>query len=255
VLQDYAAERGVPIYAVITDYSVQSSWLAARTTAYFVASTLGRDVLFARGVPAERIHITGIPVRLAIAEPKGRDEARRRHELPVDQAVVTIFGGGVAVERVRNMVENTLRLACSGVAVVVAGRNTELVEALADLRDGPQMALRVLSFVDYVDDLIAASDVVVSKPGGLITSEVLARGTPMIVIDPVPGQEEWNADFVAATGAGVQVRVPELVPRAVEMLLASPERLALMRAQAAAVGQPRAAFTIAEQVLSDLGHG
>lgn len=255
VLAAYAAERGVPIYAVITDYSVQSTWLMEGVAGYFVASTISRDALLARGVPAERIHVTGIPVRLAVAEPKSREAMRRRHELPADGPVVTIFGGGVAAERVRHMVEHTLRLARPGVLVVVAGRNRELSGALADLGDGPAMGLRLLDYVEYVDDLVAASDIVISKPGGLMTSEILARGAPMVVIDPVPGQEEWNADFVAASGAGLQVRVPELVPRAVEMLLARPERLALMRAQAAEVGRPLAALAVAERVLADLAGG
>lgn len=253
VLKDYARERGVPIYAVITDFSVQSTWLMEGTAAYFVASPLNREVLLARGVPDEQIVITGIPVRLEIAEPKDPAELRRRHGLPPDAAVITVFGGGVAVARVRQMVEGLLRLERPGLVVSVAGRNADLAAALADLGDGPLMGLRRLGFVDYVDDLVAASDLVVTKPGGLITSEVLARGTPMIVVDPVPGQEEWNADFVAGTGAGVQVRVPELVPLAVSALLEQPERLALARARAAAVGRPRAAFTIAERLLADLG--
>ena len=66
-----------------------------------------------------------------------------------------------------------------------------------------------------LDDLVAASDLVVTKPGGMIASEVLARGTPMIVVDPIPGQEEWNADWIALSGAGMQIRRPEMVPDAV----------------------------------------
>jgi processive 1,2-diacylglycerol beta-glucosyltransferase len=253
VLGAYAAEQGVPIYAAITDFSVQSTWLMEGVAGYFVASELSRDVLLARGVPAERIFVTGIPVRLEIAEPKNPAEMRRRHELPEREAVVTVFGGGVATERVRVMVEQLLTVPRPGVVVVVAGRNKELSDALRDLDDGPQMRLRLLDFVTYVDDLVAASDVVISKSGGLITSEILARSTPMIVIDPVPGQEEWNADFVSASGAGLQVRVPELAHLAVSMLLARPERLELMREQAAAVGRPHAAQAIAEHVVAALG--
>ncbi|HJZ48788.1 MAG TPA: glycosyltransferase, partial [Roseiflexaceae bacterium] len=75
-----------------------------------------------------------------------------------------------------------------------------------DLHDGPSMRLLKLGRIDYVDDLVAASDLVITKSGGLIVSEILARGTPMVVIDPIPGQEEWNADFVAGSGAGLQLR-------------------------------------------------
>ncbi|GAB4432218.1 MAG: UDP-N-acetylglucosamine--LPS N-acetylglucosamine transferase [Chloroflexi bacterium OHK40] len=255
VLQDYAAAHGVPEYAVITDFSVQSSWLREGVDGYFVASELTRDVLLARGVAPERIHVTGIPVRLEIAEPKEPAAMRARHGLPLDRPLITVFGGGVATERVRHMVAELLLGDTPATVVVVAGRNHELGEALADLASGPRVELRLLTFIDYVDDLVAASDLVITKPGGLITSEVLARGTPLIVIDPVPGQEEWNADVVAGSGAGLQIRVPELVPWAVRLLLAQPERLATMRAQASQIGRPRAAHTIAARVVAELAAG
>jgi processive 1,2-diacylglycerol beta-glucosyltransferase len=96
---------------------------------------------------------------------------------------------------------------------------------------------------------------VITKAGGLIVSEVLARGTPMIIIDPIPGQEEWNADVVAGSGAGIQLRMPESVPHAALDLLAQPERLALMREQARRVGRPQAAIEIADHILHELRRG
>jgi processive 1,2-diacylglycerol beta-glucosyltransferase len=99
---------------------------------------------------------------------------------------------------------------------------------------------------------VAASDLVVTKSGGLITSEVLARGKPMIVVDPIPGQEEWNADFVAGAGAGIQIRLPEMVPAAILGLLEQPKRLEAMRAQAELVGRPHAAMDIAKYILADI---
>ncbi|NWF79821.1 MAG: UDP-N-acetylglucosamine--LPS N-acetylglucosamine transferase [Chloroflexi bacterium] len=253
VLQDYGERSGVPEYAVITDFSVQSSWLREGVAGYFVASELTRDVLLARGVDAARVHVTGIPVKLEIAEPKARDAMRQRLDLPLAPPLISVFGGGVAPLRVRHMVAELLKGDQPATVVTVAGRNHQLQEALSDLSGGPLVSLRTLGAIDYVDDLVAASDLVISKPGGLITSEVLARGTPLIVIDPVPGQEEWNADVVAGSGAGIQIRVPELVPRAVRALLAQPERLAAMRAQARLVGRPRAAYDIAARVVADLG--
>lgn len=252
-LRSYAKRENVREYAVITDFSVQSTWLRNDVAGYFVASELTRDILLLRGVSPEHVHVTGIPVKLEIAEPKATAEMRRRHGLPLDQPLISIFGGGLAIDRVRFMVEELIACRIEGTVAVVAGRNRDLVEALDGLSDGPHMKLRVLGYIDYVDDLVAASDLVVSKPGGLITSEVLARATPMIVVEPIPGQEEWNADVVAGIGAGVQLRVTELVPRAVAVLLRNPQRLAAMREAAGKVGRPRAAFDIAEQLLADLG--
>jgi processive 1,2-diacylglycerol beta-glucosyltransferase len=254
VLKAYESTTGVPGYAVITDFSVQSSWLREDVAGYFVASDLTRDILLRRKVPQEIIHVTGIPVKLEIAEPKEVSAVRAAHQLPIDRPLITVFGGGVAVERIRSLIEQLIASDRPSAVAVVAGRNEQLLSALADLEDGPQVKLIKLGFINYVDDLVAASDIVITKPGGLITSEVLARGTPIIAIDPIPGQEEWNSDVICGTGAGLQIRMPELVPPAVHILLENPARLVEMRRYAQQVGHPRAAFEIADIVLADLAH-
>ena len=190
--------------------------------------------------------------KLEIAAPKPADEMRARHRLPTGAPLITLFGGGIEPLRVRRMIIMLLQSATPATLVVVAGRSEPLTDALADLSDGPRVQLRVLGRINFVDDLVAASDLVITKSGGLIVSEVLARGTPMVIIDPIPGQEEWNADFVAGTGAGIQLRQPEAVPPAALYLLSQPERLAIMREQARRFGRPRAALDIAERVLTDL---
>jgi processive 1,2-diacylglycerol beta-glucosyltransferase len=110
----------------------------------------------------------------------------------------------------------------------------------------------VLGSIDYMDDLVAASDLAITKAGGLIVSEILGRGTPLVVVDPIPGQEEWNADYVVSVGAGVQLRRAELAPYAVRRILSEPSRLAEMRERARGAGRPRAALDIAETVLSEI---
>ena len=117
------------------------------------------------------------------------------------------------------------------------------------------MQLRLLGKIDYVDDLVAASDLVITKSGGLIVSEVLARGVPMLIVDPIPGQEEWNADFVAGSGAGIQLQPPRGGAAGRAVFASQPERLALMREQARRFGRPRAALDIAERVLGELRAG
>ncbi|HMQ33180.1 MAG TPA: glycosyltransferase [Chloroflexaceae bacterium] len=241
-----------PFYVVVTDYMAHSSWLVPGVDVYFVPSEFTRRGLLMRGVPDERIVVTGIPVNLEISEPKDGAEMRARYDLPQDRPVIGLFGGGIDVERVRLMVSQLLEGRTNGTLVVVAGRNEQLQAALADLGDGPCMALRVYGMIDHVDDIVAASDLVISKAGGLIVSEVLARGTPMVIIDPIPGQEEWNADVVAGAGAGIQLRMPETVPPAALYLLSQPERLDLMRRQARLIGRPRAALDVAGRVLADL---
>jgi len=248
-------EWAKPLYCVITDYMIHNQWLNRGVDGYFLASDITRMAMIARGESPAILYVTGIPVKLEIADAKPVEDMRARHRLPAGPPLITLFGGGIEPRRVRRMVLRLLELATPATLAVVAGRNAELTEVLADLSDGPQVQLRLLGKIDFVDDLVAASDLVITKSGGLIVSEVLARGVPMLIIDPIPGQEEWNADFVAGSGAGVQLRHPESVPPSAEALLNQPARLALMREQARHFGRPRAALDIAERVLAELASG
>src|SRR5262249_32282949 len=156
---------------------------------YFLASEITRAAMIARDAPPGILHVTGIPVKLEIADPKPAEAMRERHRLPAGPPLITLFGGGVEPRRGRRTGTLLLESASPATLVVVAGRNADLADALADLSDGPQVQLRLLGKIDYVDDLVAASDLVITKSGGLIVSEVLARGVPMLIVDPIPGQE------------------------------------------------------------------
>lgn len=246
-------EITAPMYEVITDYMVSSDWIQNGVDAYFVASEFTRAAMIARQVDPTRIHVTGIPVKPELALPKTREEARARVGL-TSEHVITLLGGGIPANRVRHVAQELLQTDLRGTLVVVAGRNEELQNEIAALKNGATLRLLKLGFIDYVDDLIAASDVVITKAGGLTVSEILARGTPMLVIDPIPGQEEWNADFVAGSGAGIQLRIIETAPAATVAVLNDAARLRDMRKRAKRVGKPRAAFEIVDTVLEKFSH-
>jgi processive 1,2-diacylglycerol beta-glucosyltransferase len=241
-----------PLYVVTTDFHVHNQWLTRGVAGFFVASALSRDLLLARGISGQHIHVTGIPIRLEIAEPKPPEVMRRRHRLPPTQLVITFFGSGIDRDHVRLIVTRLLSSSIGGVLIVVSGRHRTLAQSLRDVKPAQQMRLRVLGKIDYVDDLVAASDLVIAKAGGLMVAETLARGTPLVVVDPLPGQEEWNADYVVATGGGIQLRLAEMVAPAVLNLLAQPERLAALRARARASGRPLAAVAIARHILAEV---
>jgi processive 1,2-diacylglycerol beta-glucosyltransferase len=241
----------VPLYGVVTDYTGNAKWVCPEIDHYYVAVPKTAQMLVERGAEESRITITGIPIDPAIVEPKDSPAMRQKHQ--IEQApVITLIGSALNVERVRHMVMNMLTYGLSGTLFVVAGRNYELQDTLTDLQSTPTLDLRVLGFVDYLDDLITASDLIITKSGGLIVSEIMARHTPMVVIDPIPGQEHWNADYIVSVGAGVQVRVAEMVPETVQNLLNNPQRLRLLRDNARKAAQPRAAFTIADAVFEAL---
>lgn len=244
-------EITAPMYEVITDFMVSSDWIQHGVDAYFVASDFTRDAMVARQVAAELIHVTGIPIKPEFAATKERATTKERVGLS-NGSVITLLGGGIASKRVRHVAQELLQTNLHGTLVIVAGRNQELLDELEGLQNGATLRLLKLGFIDYVDDLIVASDVVITKAGGLTVSEILARGTPMVIIDPIPGQEEWNADFVSGSGAGIQLRMAEVAPAATVTLLSEPERLEGMRTHAQTVGKPNAANDIVDMVLKNL---
>lgn len=241
-----------PHYVVVTDAIAHSSWLNYEIDAYFLPSEIGVDMLIQRGADPKRLHVTGIPIKSEVLEPKNQEQMRSRYNIPLDQPVITVFGGGLNPQRIKIILTDFLTVSTPITLVVIAGRSDTLLEAIKDLTDNEQVKFVKLGSINYVDDMIVASDLIITKAGGLITSEILARGVPMVIIDPIPGQEEQNADVLSASGAGIQIRLPEMVAQTVMYLLKYPERLAQMRQAALATGKPNAAHNIASFILNDV---
>jgi processive 1,2-diacylglycerol beta-glucosyltransferase len=248
-LLDPEDELLIPQYVVVTDAIVHSTWINRGVKGYFLANEVGKSLLKQRGISPDILHVTGIPIRLSISEPKDKLKTRMHHNWPTQMPLVTLMGGGLNPKRVRTMVQDCLNSPLQFHLVIVAGRSEDLLTTLEDLESSPTVHLEKWAQIDSVDDLIVASDIVITKAGGLITSEILARGTPMVIVDPIPGQEEQNADLIAAAGAGIQLRLPEMVAPAIQFLLNHPDRLTEMREWAFALGRPRAALDVAESVL------
>jgi processive 1,2-diacylglycerol beta-glucosyltransferase len=173
--------------------------------------------------------------------------------LPEGQPVVTLMGSGLPTHQVRAIVQAVLARPMPITLVVAAGRNRDLMASLGEQKPGADSRLRVLGPQPSLAPLLAASDLLISKAGGLTVSEALATGVPMIIpTAQLVGQERWNAAYVIDGGAGIGCESVAAVAQAIDGLLAAPARMAAMRAAARALGQPDAAAAIAEQVLADL---
>jgi processive 1,2-diacylglycerol beta-glucosyltransferase len=240
-------ERGQlpqPLFCVLTDYAAHTQWIYPAVDGYFVASEGVRDQLIERGVAASQIVVSGIPVNPAIADPKDAAEVRLRHGFARDAPLITFFGSGMETRQAVEVVDRLVRAPVAGRLLVVAGRSPDLADALVGIQGNAALRLDIYGTIDYVDDLVAASDLVISKAGGLIVAEVLARGTPLLITAPVPGHEQHNADYVVAHGAGLHISVAANVADAVVALVANPARLAQLRDCASAAGRPAAAMNI-----------
>ena len=242
----------VPVFTAITDFSVHPIWVYGGMDRYFVATEDVREELEATGeVPRDRIEVTGVPIdpRFAVSIPPA--EARRALELDPDPSRPTILlmGGGFGWGPIEGMLEVVLSLPDHVQALVIAGRNEQLREALAVRARGLEGRIKVHGFTDRVDLFLAASDLIVGKSGGLTCSEAMARGVPMAIFRPIPGQEERNCDYLQESGAAVRVHDFEDLRHRLTRFLTHPELLRSMRAKAEAIGRPRSAYDVARAVM------
>ncbi|MBI4575983.1 MAG: glycosyltransferase [Planctomycetes bacterium] len=238
----------VPFSVVVTDYDVHAFWVARHVETYYVATELLRHELASKGVPIDRVVATGIPVVPAFAGPPDRDAARAGLGLDPRVPVVLVLAGGEGVGDLAATARAIAGLGGPLAILAVAGRNASMEARLRGLEMPPGVRIQAHGFVTDMERLMAAADMVVTKSGGLTTSEAAAMGLPMAILDPIPGQEERNSDHFLEAGAAVKVHSPASLAYKLGLLLGDPERLARMAAAARAAARPRAAFDIARRV-------
>lgn len=238
-----------PQLTVVTDYDAHRIWAHDPTERYCVASSLAAASLRAHGVPAGAVQVTGIPVSPAFSTRVDRAAARRSFGLSGAYPVVVQASGGHGVGPVEETYRALLASTIPAEIVVVCGRNEAARRRVEAIRPPGRHRVKVLGFTDRMRELMAAADLLVTKPGGLTVSEALACGLPMALINPIPGQEARNADYLLEYGAAVKANSTAALTGKLEELLSAEARLPEMRRKAKALGRPRAAFDVARLAL------
>jgi processive 1,2-diacylglycerol beta-glucosyltransferase len=201
--------------------------------------------------------VTGIPIDPRFAHPMGRDTARAELGIPAGPPMVLIMGGGSGVGPLAELAERLARLPQTPTVVVVCGTNLrlrrEVEQAARSLANGgAHGTIRAIGFTDQVDALLEACDVVVSKAGGLTSSEALVKSAPLVVYKPTPGQEVRNAEYLERGRAARLAESIEEVESAVAAWLADPAARAAVREASTRLATPHAAEEIARVVLDAL---
>ena len=184
------------------------------------------------------------------SEPKDRKACLAKHGLADDRPVVLQLAGGFGVGPIEKIFQALLDVEQPIELVVIAGQNEKLREQLSGTAAaGAAPASRCMGFTDEIDELMAVADLVVSKPGGLTTSETLARGAVMVIVNPIPGQESRNSDYLLENGAAIKANNIATLAYKVDELLGDRPRLERMRANVRRIARPRAAFDVVEKSL------
>ena len=246
-----------PQAIVVTDLDVHAMWLCHHFERYFVAIDETRVHLERLGIPPEKIAVTGIPIDPLFAVEKDKAEMRLKHGLAPDKTTILLSAGGFGVGPIEHLLTALLDLEHPAQIVALCGRNDEARErltSLAAVRAPERHAVKVLGFTSEMDELMSAADLIVGKPGGLTTSEALAKGLLMVIVNPIPGQEERNSDHLLEEGAAIRCNNLPALAYKVDRLLDDPDRLARMRASVRRLARPRAAFDVVSQITALDGH-
>ncbi len=245
-------ELHCPVWVQVTDFDLHRMWVHEHMSGYFAANDEVAFRMRAQGIAAANIHITGIPIMPAFAQAPDRTSCAREFGLDPQRRTFLLMGGGAGVGSMGAIAARLLALEGNFQLIVLTGKNAALLASLKTLAAEHPGRLFPQGFTGQVERLMACADLVITKPGGLTTSECLAMGLPMIVNAPIPGQEERNADFLLEQGVALKAFDEVTLEYRIRHLLLHPAKLDDMADQARKLGRPHAARDVLDIVLTGL---
>jgi len=234
------------VVSIVTDFEAHALWMEPCVNLYCVAAEETKARLIARGAPAQDIVAAGIPIAAKFSARPDAKAVRKKLGLRDDQPALLVLSGGFGMGPVAEILAELDKVDRPFQTVVVTGKNEELRR---DLAAGDRThPTHVLGYASNMHELMASADLIITKPGGLTTSEVLAVGKPLLIVNPIPGQEAANSDFLLERGAAAKVNRVEDLPYRIGQLLGT-KRLAEMARAAKNLGRPNAARDICAEVV------
>ena len=259
------------IATIMTDFSPHDQWLVGHkfTDYFFVANDKMKNYLISKGITENKISVTGIPISNRFLKTYNKKEILDTYNLSEDKFTVLFFGGGEfglgktkTAEIFESFVQESLKEKIQIIAI--AGKNPKMKASFKEIvskysvnttttntTDTTDITnnVKILEFTNQVPELMSISDLVVTKPGGLTTSESLASHLPMLIINPIPGQEEENAEFLEDKGIAIWLRKNDDSKLIIENLLADNQKLNLMKENTKLLARPHSTETICKMIL------
>lgn len=237
----------LPIVGILTDFAPHSYWIYDNVDAYIVPAPEVGQKLIRDGVSEERIKPLGIPIDPKFSIPLDKDAIRQ--ELGIDSRLpaILIMGGGQGLGPVKKILATIDRLREDFQVLVVTGTNKKLFNWIKRRR----FRKKVFGFgyVDFIERLMEVATFIITKPGGVTTAEALAKGLPIIIMHPLPGQEAMNTRFLLDKGISVKADSERELANLIDWLLANPGKLRQMSQAARFYARPYSAIKIAELIL------
>lgn len=240
-----------PLISVITDYGVNAFWTAAQATdLFFAGSEEAAHAIRLKGFDSHKVRVTGIPVGLEFLSPPSKQEALSALSLDSSRPTLLVMGGGLGVgmDDAIDMLEEISKMKCN--TLIITGENLSLFNRLSSLNLSGAGHIRLFKTVDHMVVLLAASDIVLSKPGGLTVAEALSVGRPLIIPFHIGGQERYNVEYVERHGLGVVLKEKRSLPELLGRYFTDLEALKTWQGHVKKFGRPEASLSIARDLIS-----
>lgn len=243
----------IPLVAIMTDFAAHIYWIYKEVDIYFVAAEDMKAKLIKHGISEEKIKVTGIPIDHHFIDSIDKKEIFKKEKLSDKVKTILLMGGSKGFGRLEEIVLNLTEIRSFCQIIAIAGNNIKLKKRLEKIARKGKKPIKVYGYVDNLNELMEISDLIITKPGGLTSSEVLAKGLPMIIVNPIPGQEEGNSRFLVQNEAAVRVDDIKELGSIVEMLFDEPAKLQKMRQSALKLAKPMAVRDIGDTIMKMVG--
>ena len=263
MVADYkrAHKADFKVVGVLTDYAPHSFWINEGVDYYIVPSTEAKERFITKGVAEDSIKVYGIPIRSKFSMQLDKQPIAEKMGIDLNIPTILIMGGGQGLGPIRGVVKSLMKIDMPLQLIVLTGVNKKLMKWLekqqTKKRPKKSSKNKKLIFYEYannVDELMELSTLIITKPGGMTTTECLAKGLPMVIVNPLPGQEMRNTDFLLQKGIAIRIDKTNDIGEEVELLLKSPEKIIDMSKAAFAEARPHAALDIAQLILNETIH-
>ncbi len=239
----------IPLIVVVTAYTIHPFWIHNHVDQYILPCEELKYQFMVYNVPESKLMFSGIPLRRQFAERINNKKAR--YELGLeDKTTVLVMGGGLGLGEIESIISILGNDVLDLQVISVTGRNERLRNKLQSVE--AKNRVKVFGYIENMAKVMAASDFIITKPGGLTTAEVLAQGLPMIIVDPLPGQEDRNTEFLLNCGVAVKVRnVRYLIPQ-LKYLISNHVRFKQIKEMAAQLAKPHAAAELVDYLAENI---
>lgn len=251
MVADYKKTYGLParLIAVLTDYIPHSYWIYDNVDYYIVPSEDTKTRLIENGIPFDKIKTLGIPIDQNFACEINKELAFKKNGLDEALDVILLMGGSQGLGPIVEIAFSLDRLSIDFQLVIACGHNVRLKKTLDKKKARFKKKVLILEYADNINELMAISSLIITKPGGLTTAEALSKNLPMLVVNPIPGQEANNANFLLKAGVAVKAESTEEVSILTLELLSSKNKLNQMKELTRKIEKPNSALELARFIL------